>query len=98
MTHAKACRDRPGEKNQRWKWRKDVGGELDSEIILGKNTMQARDCVPAKMTCCVVFGGIEKLIGRHGKKQVPRRFKNRMDQLESSSFIFDVFQHVEKAD
>ena len=29
---------------------------------------------------------------------MPRRFQNRMDQFQTSRFIFDVFQHIEKAD
>ncbi len=98
VTHAKACRDRPGDKDQWRKRSKDVRGKFDPEVALGQNTMQAKDCIAAKMACRDVFRRIEGLIGRHGQEQAPVWFQNRVDEPKSGSFIFDMFQHIEKAD
>ncbi len=59
--------------------------------------MQARDCIAAKMPRYVVFGRMEEPICRHREEKVPGWFQSRMDELQSSSLIFDMFQHIEEA-
>lgn len=60
--------------------------------------MQASSRIAAKMACRCVFGRIKEFVGRNCKEQVTGRFQNRMDKIQCSSFVFNVFQDIEKAD